>query len=184
MREVTHRVGTAIARTSTTSPAIAAAATIAGLISSVRPVGTALPALEIAVRRRRADLAAVEAIGVHRQAHRAAGVAPFEAGVAKRLVQPLAFGRGPNRLRSRHDQRPHVRRDAMADHHLRGLAQVGQPRVRARPDERDVDPRPGDWLPAVESHELERFADARHARRAPDRPAAAAWRPPRPIGPG
>ena len=88
-------------RTSTTSPATAAAATIAGLISSVRPGRTALPSLEVAVRRRRADLAPFEPVGVHRQAHRAAGAAPFEAGVAEHAVEPFAFGRGAHRLRAR-----------------------------------------------------------------------------------
>src|SRR5689334_23603698 len=52
----------------------------------------ALPALEIAVRRRRAALARLEAIVVHREAHRAARLAPLEPGVAKRAIE--AFGLG------------------------------------------------------------------------------------------
>ena len=45
----------------------------------MRAAARALPALEIAVRRRRAALARLELVVVHREAHRASGLAPFEA---------------------------------------------------------------------------------------------------------
>ena len=54
---------------------------------------TSLPALEVAVRRRRAHLIAFELVRVHAQAHRAAGAAPLEARRAEDLVQPFALGR-------------------------------------------------------------------------------------------
>ena len=141
--------GTASVRTSTTSPAIAAAATIAGLISSVRPVGLPCRPLKL-----RLDDDAQISRPSRRSGFMARHIeqpasAPFEAGRAEDLVEPLALGRGTNGLRSRHHQRPDVRRDVMARGDPGGLAQVRQPPVGARPDERDVDPRPGDRLAAV-----------------------------------
>src|SRR5438034_1091318 len=44
---------------------------------------TALPPLEVAVRGRGADLPPLETIGIHREAHRASGAAPLEAGVGR-----------------------------------------------------------------------------------------------------
>src|SRR5450759_5896279 len=42
----------------------------------------ALAPLEVAVRRRRAALAGLEPVVVHRQAHRASGLAPIDTGVS------------------------------------------------------------------------------------------------------
>ena len=55
----------------------------------------ALAALEVAVRRRGAALARREDVGVHPQAHRAAGAAPVESGRPEDLVQPLGLGLAP-----------------------------------------------------------------------------------------
>ncbi len=101
----------------------------------------ALAALEVAVRRRGADLAALELVGVHGQAHRAAGAAPLEAGLREDLVQPLRFGGAADRLRARDDERLDVRRDAAAADEPRRLLEIRQASVRARADEGDVDPR-------------------------------------------
>ena len=95
----------ATARTSTTSPAIAAAATIAGLISSVRPVGLPCRPLKLRFDEEAQTSRPFEPVGVHRQAHRAAGAAPLEAGVHEHAVETFAFRRGADGLRSRHDQR-------------------------------------------------------------------------------
>src|SRR5438309_832181 len=62
--------------------------------------GAPLPSLEVPVRRGGADLASFEAIRVHRQAHRAAGAAPFETGLEEHAVEPFAFGGGAHRLRA------------------------------------------------------------------------------------
>jgi hypothetical protein len=102
-------------RTSTKCPATAAAAAIAGLTRWVRP--PALAALEIAVRGRGAALARLELVGIHRQAHRAARLAPLEAGLAEDLVQPLGLGLRLDQARAGHHQRL---LDAVAD--LRPLA--------------------------------------------------------------
>ena len=101
-------------RTSTTSPATAAAATIAGLISSVRPVGLPCRPLKLRFDDDAQISRPSSLIGIHRQAHRAAGAAPVEAGVDEDPIEPLALGRQPHRLRSRHDERAHVRRDVVA----------------------------------------------------------------------
>ena len=89
--ELLHVIGIPSARTSTRWPAIAAAAAMAGLIRWVRPPLT-LPSLEIAVRGRGATLARLEPVVVHGHAHRAAGIAPFEAGVEEDAVEPLRLG--------------------------------------------------------------------------------------------
>src|SRR3984957_13330008 len=58
-------------------------------------VGAALVALaplEIAVRGRGAAFAGIELVGIHREAHRAAGLAPLEAGFDEDLVEAFGFG--------------------------------------------------------------------------------------------
>src|SRR6478752_3500558 len=52
----------------------------------------ALTTLEIAVRGRGGALAGLELVGVHAQAHRAAGLAPFEAGGEEDLVETFFLG--------------------------------------------------------------------------------------------
>src|SRR3990170_6273725 len=52
-----------------------------------------LTALEVAVARARAQLIADELVGVHREAHRAAGGAPLEPGVLEHLIDAFAFAR-------------------------------------------------------------------------------------------
>ena len=82
------------ARTSVRRPVTAAAAAIAGLIRCVRAPGPWRPTkLRFEVDAQRwpgADLVAVGA-----EAHRAAGMAPLEAGVAEDAVQPLGLGLAP-----------------------------------------------------------------------------------------
>src|SRR3569833_4540228 len=58
----------------------------------VRPAALALPALEVAVRRRRAALARLQLVRVHAQAHRAAGLAPLGARGGEALVAALLLG--------------------------------------------------------------------------------------------
>src|SRR3954462_15969571 len=74
---------------------------------------TALASLEVPVRRGGADLAPFETVGIDRQAHRAAGAAPPEAGVEEPAIEPLALVRLTDRLRPGDHQRLHVSRDAM-----------------------------------------------------------------------
>ena len=74
---------------------------MAGLISSVRPVGLPCRPLKLRFEDEAQICAAFEPIRVHRQAHRAAGAAPFEAGVDEDAVEPFALRRGAHRLRTR-----------------------------------------------------------------------------------
>src|ERR1700685_1010982 len=57
----------------------------------VRAALIALPPLEIAVRGRSAALAGCKLVGIHAETHRAAGLAPLEAGTNKDLVEPLGL---------------------------------------------------------------------------------------------
>src|SRR4051812_28429430 len=51
-----------------------------------------LPALEVAVRGAGTALTGQQEVGVHAQAHRAARVAPLEAGGGEHLVEAFGFG--------------------------------------------------------------------------------------------
>src|SRR6266705_7027036 len=57
----------------------------------VRAALVALAAFEVAVRGRGAALARRELVGIHRETHGAAGLAPLEAGLQKNLVEPLGL---------------------------------------------------------------------------------------------
>ena len=70
-------------------PVMAAAATMTGRHQDGAAGGRALAALEVAVGGRGAELVADELVGVHGEAHRAAGAAPLEAGVAEDLRRGL-----------------------------------------------------------------------------------------------
>src|SRR6185369_12157521 len=58
----------------------------------MRAAASALTAFEVAVAGGRAALAGLQPIGVHRQAHRAARLAPLEAGRLEDHVQPFPLG--------------------------------------------------------------------------------------------
>ena len=124
-----------------------------------RPTGrAALTALEIAVRRRGADLPAFEPVGVHRQAHRAAGAAPFEAGLGENLVQPLGLGRPAHRLRARHDERLDVRRDTCRPLTSRAASSRSDSRPLVHEPMKATSMRvPSTARAALESHEGQRF---------------------------
>ena len=117
---------------------IAAAAAMAGDIRWVRPAA-ALAALEVAVRGGGAALAGAELVGVHGEAHRAAGHPPLEAGLDQLLREPLRLGLGAHEARARHDHGPQARLDPAAPHDLRRGAQVLDPAVGAGADEHGVD---------------------------------------------
>ena len=85
-------------------------------------------------------LAGRELVGVHRQAHRAARLAPLEPGGGEDLVEPLGLGRGLHRESSRAPPSRACRRLHRRPAHDRGRgAQVLDPGVRARADEHGVD---------------------------------------------
>ena len=68
----------------------------------------ALAALEVAVAGGGGPLAGGELVGVHGQAHRAAGLAPVEAGGGEDLVEALGLGLVLHRERAGDDHGPHA----------------------------------------------------------------------------
>src|SRR6266446_10706978 len=73
-----------------------------------------LAALEIAIRGRGAALFGFQLVGVHRKAHRAARLAPFEAGLDEDLVEAFGFGLLLHDARARYDHRIDVGIDGLA----------------------------------------------------------------------
>src|SRR5688572_33309371 len=124
-----------------------------------------LATLEVAVRCGGAALSGFEPVRVHAQAHRAARLAPFEAGLAEHAVEPLAFGLALHHPRSRHHQRKlDVRRDAPSLHHRGCRAQILDARVGARADEYLVDADVGDRRARLEPHVAQRALQSLAAR--------------------
>src|SRR4051812_28716544 len=82
-----------------------------------RAPARALPALEVAVAGADRVLPRLQLIAVHRDAHRAAGLAPVGAGVAEDLVEPLGLGLLLHALRAGDDHGAHVAGDLAALEH-------------------------------------------------------------------
>src|SRR5687767_15490983 len=72
----------------------------------VRAPAASLPAFEVAIARRGAALAFAEDVVVHAEAHRAARLAPFEAGLGKHAIEAFALRLRLDLLRSGNDQGP------------------------------------------------------------------------------
>jgi energy-coupling factor transporter ATP-binding protein EcfA2 len=141
-------------------PAIAAAAAIAGLTRCVRPPGALTP-FEIAVRGRRAALARLQPVGVHRQTHRATRLTPLEAGGDENLVQALGLGLALDQAGARHHQRQlDVGGTWRPLSHGSRLTQILDARVGARADEDLVDGDLVDRRVRVEAHVLQRALHA------------------------
>src|SRR5471030_764856 len=91
----------------------------------------ALAAHEVAVGGRDAALAGRHALAVRRKAHRAAGLAPFEARVEEHLVEAFGLGLFLDALGARHDPRRHMIGLVPSPGDFGGGAQVGDATVRA-----------------------------------------------------
>src|SRR5437773_1858260 len=115
-----------------------------------------LTAFEIAVRRRRTALPGAQHIGIHAEAHRAAGVAPLEARVAEDAIQPLLLRLRLHPLRARHDHRAHARRDVLATNDIGRRAQVFDTGIGTRSDENAIDGNAFERRPGLEAHVFER----------------------------
>ena len=102
-------------RASAIVPAIAVAAAVSGLARNVRPPFPCRPSkLRLLVLT--AYWPGRELIAVHRDAHRAARLAPLGARRAEDLVESLGLRLALHLLRARHDEHPHARRDAPSAH--------------------------------------------------------------------
>src|SRR5262249_23215657 len=99
----------------------------------------ALPAFKVAIAGGKAAPTRFEPVRVHAQAHGAAGLAPFEAGVGKDAVQAFLFCGVLHLLRSRHDHRLHAAGNPIALHHASRAANVLQTSIGARADKHAVD---------------------------------------------
>src|SRR5690242_2061690 len=97
----------------------------------VRTSLVTLPALEVAVRGRGAALARRELVGVHRQTHRAARLAPVEAGGLEYLVEAFGLGLRLHEAGARHDHGVDIGVDRLAADHARDRAQVLDARIGA-----------------------------------------------------
>src|SRR5439155_12374107 len=121
-----------------------------------RPATLALASLEVAVARADGDLAGAELVTVHRDAHRAAGLAPLRAGGTEDLAEALSLRLALHLVAAGHDHHPHAVGDTPPADHLRREPQVADPAVRARPDEHDVDLLAEDRLARAQRHVFER----------------------------
>ena len=141
-----HRLGRK-RRTSVMRPVTAAAATIAGLIRWVRPPAPCRPSkLRLVLEAQRSP---GQVVVVHRDAHRAARLAPFEAGVEEDAVEAFGFGLVAHRGRARDDHGAHAGRDPAAAQHARGVAQVVDAPVGAGADEGVADRIPSSGWPGA-----------------------------------
>src|ERR1700733_14579373 len=125
----------------------------------MRAAPVALTAFEIAVRGRSAALAWAKLVRIHRQAHRAARLAPFEAGGEEDLVEALRLGLRLDQPRPGHDHRVDALADFMSVRDRGGGAQILDAAIGAGADEDAVDGEIGHLLPALEPHIVERALD-------------------------
>ncbi len=118
-------------------PRIAVAAATRGETRWVRPPLPCRPSkLRLDVEALRSP--GCQLVGVHTQAHRAAGAAPLATGLLEHHVEALVLGLEPHPHRSGYDEQPCVLRDVAALEHLGRGPQVLDPSVGARADEHGV----------------------------------------------
>src|SRR6266849_11144177 len=122
----------------------------------MRAAFIALAALEITVRGRGAAFAGLELVGIHGEAHRAAGLAPVEAGLDEYLVQALGLGLLLHQAGAGYDHRTDVAIDRLVVRDARDVAEVFDARVGARSNEYPIDRDIGYPFAAVQSHIVER----------------------------
>ena len=146
-------------RASATRPVTAAAATMSGLMRRVRPVGLPWRPLKLRLEELAQSWSPTSLSGIHRQAHRAAGLAPLEAGVAEDPVDAERRAEDADALRTGHGDRLHARRDAAALEELRHLLKIAQPPVGARAEEGHVDLRALDRRARRQLHVGQRLLD-------------------------
>ena len=150
------------------APAIAAAAALAGLARWVRARGPWRPMkLRLEVETERWPGATDFAVG--REAHRAAGLAPFEAGLGEELVEPFGHRVALDGLGARHHPGADAGRDLAAARDFGGGAQIAEAAVGAGADEDPIDRRAGDRRAGLQPHVVERGLQRGTARRIVDR---------------
>ncbi len=123
----------------------------------------ALAAFEVAVGGGRGALTGGQLVGVHAQAHGAAGVPPFGSGLLEDLVQALVDGLETDAGGAGDDQHPQAVGDPPAAQDVGGGPQVLDAAVRAGADEDGVHLDVAQRLPGRESHVPRAFSAARRS---------------------
>src|SRR5579884_1104492 len=102
----------------------------------MRAAVASLAPFEIAIRSAGAALVRRQNVGVHADAHAAAGVAPLEASLRENSVQAFFFRSVLDAAGAWNDERLlDVLRDVLAGDEMRGGAQIVEPRIGAGADE-------------------------------------------------
>src|SRR5437879_4947832 len=123
----------------------------------VRAAVFALAALEVAVAGAGAAFVGRQDVGVHADAHAAAGVAPLETGGAENFVEALFFGLRLDAAGAGDNQRLlDVFRHVLAGDKTRGGAQIIEARIGARADEHAVHGNIHDGRAGFEAHVFQR----------------------------
>src|SRR5450759_1374147 len=123
--------------------------------AQVRARTRPLSADKVAVACRNAPLSGGDELIVDREAHRAARLAPFEAGCGEDAVESECLGLAPHALRSRHHPRAHSLRHVPAANDLRGPLQIRETAVGAGAEEHVLDGQPEQLLAGAQAHVLE-----------------------------
>jgi aromatic-L-amino-acid decarboxylase len=116
----------------------------------------ALAALEVAVRGRGAALARLQLVGVHGKAHRAARLAPVEAGGLEDLVEAFGLGLLLHEAGARHDHGIDAGATFLPSTTFRGGAQILDAAIGAGADEDAVERDVGDLGAGGQAHIVER----------------------------
>src|SRR6185437_4143739 len=120
------------------------------------PSAAALAAFKVAIARGGAALAGGKYVGIHAQAHRAAGLTPIETCFLEDLVETFVLSLGFHLLRAGHHHGIHVRRNFAAGGNTRRRAKIFDPAVGAGSDEDAIDGNISQRRSRLESHILER----------------------------
>src|SRR6266481_1271541 len=122
----------------------------------VRAAVFALATLEIAIAGAGAALVRRQDVGVHADAHAAAGVAPLESGGAENFVEAFLFGLRFDTARAGNNQRLlDVFRHVLAFDKMRGGPEIIEARIGARADEHAVHGNIHDGRAGFEPHVFE-----------------------------
>ena len=88
------------------------------------PAAGPLAPFEISIAGRGAALSGLKHVGIHRQAHTAAGFPPLESRLFEQSVEPLLFGLLFDEPGTGHDHRVNGLRDVLALRQARGQAKI------------------------------------------------------------
>src|SRR3982750_2365222 len=116
----------------------------------------ALSPLEIAIAGADGVVPRRHEVAIHSEAHRAAALAPFGTGVEEHAMEAFGLGSALDVLRSRDHEHLHALGELVTAQHPRGVAQVGEPSIRAAADEHIVHRHILNRLAGLEPHVVER----------------------------